>query len=169
VLEFSRSEQMKKPIAVALAALLVGALAYWWYQEETRPRRLSLAVLHEFNEALLSGKSSAILSKIVMPASVSHLTTAEQSEFVLKAMHEEISSDGLASLRKTATFGPLKSIFPEEASTWAKNAGVSPDDCVAFKAEQDGLRTEVVLVKKGDSYLVVRCNNVKQLAARVKA
>ena len=38
------------------------------------------------------------------------------------------------------------------------------EDCVAFKMERAGIRAEVVLLREGETYRVVRCNNVKQMA-----
>ena len=37
--------------------------------------------------------------------------------------------------------------------------------CVAFRLEQDNIRAEVILVREGNTHRVVRCNNVKQMAA----
>jgi len=78
-------------------------------------------------------------------------------------------------LKRDGAFGPLANLFPAEAETWAKQAGVKPEDCVAFKLERNGLRAEVVLVRTPDSplvprpsslpgYRILRCNNIKQLA-----
>ena len=61
-------------------------------------------------------------------------------------------------------FGGLSDVFPIEAAGWAEQAGVKPADCLGFKLERNGIRAEVVLVREGASYRVVRCNNVKQMA-----
>jgi hypothetical protein len=90
---------------------------------------------------------------------------AEQTEFLTKALRDEISPEGLAVLRREGKFGALTDLFPQEAKTWAAQAGVKPEDCVAFRMERDNIRAEVVLVREGEVYRVVRCNNVKQLAA----
>ena len=65
-------------------------------------------------------------------------------------------------------------MFPAEAEGWARQAGVNPDDCVAFKLDRNGLRAEVVLLKPSTlgsqsstpepSHRIVRVNNVKQMA-----
>ena len=101
-----------------------------------------------------------------MPEALRSRTTSEQLEFIRKSLHDEISLEGFDVLKKHASYGPLKQLFPAEAAAWAKQAGVNPDDCVAFKLEQNGLKSEVVLVLENQSLKIVRCNNVKQLAAK---
>ena len=54
--------------------------------------------------------------------------------------------------------------FPGEGGKWAEAFGVDPSDCVAFRAEKNGLRAELVLVKTNGFTRILRCNNVKQLA-----
>lgn len=71
---------------------------------------------------------------------------------------------GLAVLQREGEFGTLSDLFPAEASTWAEQAGVKPEDCVAFKLDNNGSRSEVVLVRNNENFHIVRCNNVKQLA-----
>ena len=43
-------------------------------------------------------------------------------------------------------------------------AGVEVDNCVAFRMERGGIRAEVVLASAKNSYRVVRCDNVRQMA-----
>ena len=80
-----------------------------------------------------------------------------------KALRGEISDEGIQLIAQRGSFGPLAAIFPKEGEGWARQAGVKIADCSAFKFEAGGLRTEVVLAKQGESYRVVRCNNVTQL------
>ena len=102
-----------------------------------------------------------------MPEALRSRTAPEQLEFIRKSLQDEISLEGFDVLKKHATYGPLNQLFPAEAAAWAKQAGVNPDDCVAFKLEQNGLKSEVVLVLENQSLKIVRCNNVKQLAAKL--
>ena len=85
-------------------------------------------------------------------------------DFVRKALAEEVSQEGIKALQKDGQFGRLNEIFPGEAERWAEQAGVKVDDCVAFCAERNGIRAEAVLLMRGTSGMVVRINNVKQLA-----
>ena len=87
-------------------------------------------------------------------------------EFLRKALQGEISSEGIVALKKDGEFGPLSRVFPKEAAGWANQAGVKAEDCVAFKLERNGQRSEVVLWKQGITFLVLRCNNVGRLASR---
>lgn len=74
-------------------------------------------------------------------------TRAEQIEFISKALRDELSREGLVVLKKEGRFGSLNELFPAEADVWAVQAGVKPEDCVAFRMERNGLRAEVVLVR----------------------
>lgn len=136
----------------------------WWQQGETR--RTSLSTLRTFERALQTGHAENLLNLIATPAAISGRTPAEQTEFLTKALRDEISPEGLTILQRAGEFGPLAQLFPQESAAWAARAGVMPTDCVAFRLERDGLRAEVVLVREGEAFRVVRCNNVKQLAGK---
>ena len=166
---------MKRSIqvgAIAVIALAIGFLIWKWKQDE--PRRISIEAIQRLDTALRSADSTSLLEAIVLPAALQSRTSAEQVEFVRKALVDELSPEGLAVLRKKGRFGPLKELFPQEAQAWATQAGMEPEDCVAFKLERNGQRCEVVLAKpstlntppsaREGSYRIVRCNNVKQLA-----
>lgn len=176
------STKAKSLIALPVVALVVAAVC-WWVRDA--PRRQSLVSLTRLDTALHSANRAELLHLLVIPAAVQGRTAPEQSEFLAKALNDEISPEGLAVLRKHGDYGPLRKLFPAEAETWAKAAGVNPDQCVAFKLERKGLRAEVVLVKPSNlnpsprqseaaaagqpstseqSYRIVRVNNVKQLA-----
>jgi hypothetical protein len=80
----------------------------------------------------------------------------------------------LAALSQHGKFGPLKEITPAEAARWAQMTGVKVDDCVAFRLDQVGLRTEVVLLGESprnasniprSPLRIVRCNNVRVVTA----
>jgi len=159
---------------VLLAVALLGAALYWWWVQDA-PRRASLATLTRLDTALHSANRADLLDLIVIPAAIQGRTAPEQSEFLVKALNDEISPEGLAVLRKHGDYGPLRKLFPTEADTWAKQAGVKPEHCVAFKLERNNLRAEVVLLhllaapNRSDggsppSFRIVRVNNVKQLA-----
>lgn len=162
---------MKKRLEIGLVLLgiVIAFFAWRWRQDE--PRRLCLVSLQQLAASLHSGNSSALLDLIVQPAALRGRTPAEQTEFLTKALREEISAEGLAVLKRDGQFGSLTNVFPAEAETWTKQAGAKPEDCVAFKLERNGLRAEVVLTTDGrpatsgkrSSYRIVRCNNVKQM------
>ena len=102
-----------------------------------------------------------------MPVAIRSQTPAEQQEFIAKALQNEISPAGVLAMKHHAEFGLAKSVFPVESAAWCQQAGVNADDCVAFKMERAGIRAEVLLVREGQSYRVVRCNNVKQMAGGI--
>jgi hypothetical protein len=93
--------------------------------------------------------------------------------FIRKALRDEISPEGLVLLKKEGTFGPLTTVFPKEATNWAAQAGVKPEDCLAFRLDRtNSLRAEVVLARVPDSppatrasllpsFRILRCNDVK--------
>jgi len=147
----------------------------WFQWQRDTPRRNSFRAVQTFATALNSGDADALLQTVVLPAAVAGRTPAEQTEFLTKALRDEISPEGLAVLRREGQFGSLQELFPQEATAWATQAGVKLEDCVAFKLERNGLRAEVMLVKLSSiehpessiapGYRIVRCNNVKQMAA----
>ena len=165
------STKLKSLIALLVVASIAAAV-FWWVHDA--PRRDSLASLARLDSALHSSSRADLLDLIVIPAAVQGRTAPEQSEFLVKALNDEISPEGLAVLRKQGHYGPLRKLFPAEAETWARQAGVNPDECVAFKLERHGLRAEVVLLKPSTPnsqlstheapYRIVRINNVKQMA-----
>jgi hypothetical protein len=166
------STRLKTAVAVLSVALLGAAIYGWWLHDA--PRRASLASLGRLDAALRSGNRVDLLELLVLPAAIRNRTPSEQSEFLNKALHNEISAEGLAELRRSGAFGPLKNVFPTEAEAWARLAGVHPDDCVAYKLERNGVRAEVVLLTPSNfeskashgkaPYRIVRVNNVRQLA-----
>ena len=155
-------------IWLALLGLLAAGAGFCLWRIHDAPRRESLSCLTQVDAALQSGHRAALVDLVVVPAAMQNRTSSEQAEFLAKALTDETSPDGLAALRRHGTFGTLRELFPAEAEAWASQAGVEVENCVAFKLEQPGLRTEVVLVKPlfpGGRYRIVRLNNVKQLAA----
>lgn len=148
-----------------LLSLLAVAAVLWWKQGEIR--RTSLSTLLAFEQALQTGHSADLLNLIIAPAAISGRTTAERVEFLTKALRDEISPEGLAVLQRQGEFGSLEKLFPKEGAAWAAQAGVQPTNCVAFKLEREVARAEVVLLREGETYRIVRCNNVKQLAGNL--
>ncbi|MBE0543657.1 MAG: hypothetical protein IH623_20115 [Verrucomicrobia bacterium] len=165
------STKQQSLTALLVIALLVAVLSR---RMQDAPRRESLAALTRLEMALHSGSRVELAGLLVMPTAIRDHTAPEQSEFLAKALNDEISPEGLAVLKQQGDYGPLKKLFPAEAEAWATQAGVHPDDCVAFKLDRNGLRAEVVLDKPSilnsatttakPGYRIVRVNNVKQMA-----
>jgi hypothetical protein len=160
-----------------LALLIVAASVIWlWRWKQDEPRRTAIHALEDFTMALQSRNSDNLLRAVVLPAAIQGRTAPEQIEFHTKALQDEISAEGLAVLKREGQFGLLTNLFPAEAHAWTTQAGVKPEDCIAFKLERNGLRAEIVLVRDSllpstldprpstPDFRIVRCNNVKQLA-----
>lgn len=113
---------------------------------------------------LANNHGAELLDTILIPVAIQSRTQAEQEQFLAKALTDEISPAGVVALKRHAEFGPLKSIFPNEAPVWCSQAGVNVDDCVAFKMQRAGIQAEIVLVREGQNYRVVRCKDVRQMA-----
>ncbi len=152
-----------KRIFVGIVCVGVVCLCFWFKWQSDEPRRTSVKAFQQFTADFASG-DARILDRIVMPAGVRDRTSAEQFEFIRKSLQDEISPEGFEVLKKHASYGPLKLLFPSEAVAWTKQAGVKAEDCIAFRLERNGIRAEVVLVHEGEIFRVVRCNNVKQMA-----
>ena len=148
-------------------------------RSRSESRRIALIALQRLDSALGAHDTASILDAVKIPAALRDRTFTEQAEFISKALRDELSPEGLAVLRREGEFGALRELFPQEAEAWASQANVRAEDCVAFKAERNRLRVEVVLAKPsplapqlaagGTLYRIVRCNNVKQLAAVASA
>ena len=153
-----------RTIGVVALLALIGCFLWskWKYAE---PRRTSAQALQNLCRALNSNNPGSLLDAVVLPQALAGRTAAEEDEFLVKALRDEISPEGIAVLHKDGAFGPLTNLFPAEAMAWTTAAGVKPENCVAFKLERHGLRAEVVLVREAETFRVLRCNNVKQLAA----
>jgi hypothetical protein len=128
------------------------------------PRRFAIQTLGQLDTALRTGNSPDLLKLICTPAAIQGRTAPEQAQFLTKTLADEISPEGLTVLQREGSFGPLTNLFSAEAGKWAKQAGAKPEDCVAFKMERAGIRAEVVLLRAGQTFRIVRCNNVKQMA-----
>ena len=160
---------MKRLWGIFAAALVLATVFWAWRWKQDEPRRYSLASLERLDAALHSNSPSALLDTLVMPAALQGRTAAEQTEFLRKALNDEISPEGLAVLKKEGRFGALTNLFPAEGAAWAAQAGVKPEDCVAFRLDRTkGFRAEVVLARfqaPGSplpaTYRIVRCNNVR--------
>jgi len=161
---------MKKVVVAVLVAVVCAVLVWAGIyfariaRERRAPRESAIHAVEVFEEALRNPEAAEILDTVVMPLAQTGRTVQEQEDFLRKALRDEVSAAGLAVLKETGEFGNLNAIFPDEASKWAKVFGVKTNQCVAFHAERNGIRAEVVLYKEKGAYRLLRCNNVKQLA-----
>jgi hypothetical protein len=170
---------MKHSKRILIAALAAVVLSFGWRAwQQGAPKREALATVRELAAALSDPASAERALRLLgLPQAMRERTPSEQVEFIRKALQDEITDEGVSVLQRNGQFGPLKSLFPQQAEVWAAQAGAQPADCVAFKLEQDGVCAEVVLAKQPAlstppsalAYRIVRLNNVKQLAAPKEA
>src|SRR5258707_11420212 len=136
-----RAQGVKAWQKLGTVALLVLASCFLWHSwKQDEPRRNSLTALHDLHDALGSNNADSLLNAIVLPQALQSRTEPEQVEFLRKALQDEISSEGLAALKSKGKFGSLNQIFPREGEAWARQAVAKPEDCVAFKMEEAGIR-----------------------------
>ena len=164
---------MKAGRIIGLVALLLVIVAMVWLRwKEGGPRRLAIQTLGQLDTALRTGNSPDLLNLVCTPVAVQGRTTAEQTEFIGKALRDELSAEGVAKLKRDGRFGPLTNLFPVEAQVWATHAAVRADDCLAFRLDRTNApRVEVVLVRQTDTggpsaastnaFRILRCNNVR--------
>lgn len=155
---------------VCLRSLLLGAFVLaagvvWWRIGMTRSAAKNQArgVLEQINQALGLSNGKELLKSICVPLAVRGRTEMEQMEFVRKALADEVSAEGVQALARDGVFGPLGTVFSNEAARWAGQVGVSVSECVAFRMEKNGVVAEVAIATNGMPR-VIRCNNVKQMA-----
>jgi hypothetical protein len=148
-------------IFIIAAGLVAGVLFLLWQHGQNR--REAVQVVSKFADDLANHRETDLLKIVLSPAAIRNQTLEEQQEFLAKALTDEISLTGVEALKQHAEFGPARSVFPDEYSAWCQQAGVDAANCFAFKMERNGLRAEVILVKEGSAYRIIRCNNVKQM------
>jgi len=143
---------------------VVGAIALGCWKLGEGKRQSFRALAHLEQCLVAPGAAGALDKAVLVPLGRTEQTVWEREDFLRKALRDEISSEGIAAIKREGTFGPLREIFPAEAEKWGALFGVKPEDCFAMRMERKGLRAEVVVLAEGGVYRVLRCNNVKQMA-----
>ena len=110
---------------LVVTVLTVGGLLIFW--QHGQPRREATASISKFSANLSNPHGFELLDTILIPVAIQSRTPAEQEEFIVKALTDEISPAGVEALKRQAKFGSLKSIFPDESSAWSSQAGVNAD------------------------------------------
>lgn len=159
-----RTAFLRSSGTTCLAIALLGLGAFFRHQANA-PRDQALAALSQLNDALTGDDTSALIGLTAFPPSFATRATDDQARWVAGVLSDEVSNDGIAKLRRQARFGPLLEIFPAEAARWAEVANLPASECVAFRLERAGTRAEVVLHQSSSGFRVLRCNNVRQMAA----
>lgn len=134
-----------------------------WFRHRPADEWAALDAASAMVDAVVQGNGSGLVSRIALPPNLVSRTEQEQSDFLLRALRDEVSIEGLAVMRREAKFGRLADVFPEEAQTWASNARVRVEDSIAFRLEKNGLRAEIAIVTNPIPR-VIRINNVRQMA-----
>lgn len=153
-------------LVLLIVALLACAVLVWrspWFKRRPMAEWRALDVSAALVEAVAGGTGTGVTSLVVLPAGLADHSVQEKSDFILRALRDEVSVEGLAVMRREATFGSLAKVFPEDAQIWSSSSGVRADDCVAFRLEKNGIRAEIALVTN-PTYRVIRVNNVRQMA-----
>jgi hypothetical protein len=155
---------MGKKILFIILLIALFLMSWFYFRGADNPRQQAVTTLQHLNIALEDPNASRDLLNIVaLPSGIKDRTREEQNEFLRKALQDEVSTDGIKALKNNGTYGPLTTVFPAEAQTWASQAGVDKLSCVAFRMVKNGVTAEVVIATNG-APKVVRCNNVKQMA-----
>jgi hypothetical protein len=151
-------------VILLLAGAGIGGYLYWQKRGVDQPRQASIQALQRLGMALDGGPQSDLLNVVFLPPSMGGRTPEEHADFLRKALKDEVSPEGIAILGRTGRYGALTEVFPDEAQRWSELFGVKAADCVAFRAEKNGLRAEVVICTNGPMPKIMRVNNVRQLA-----
>ncbi len=151
----------KKTIAVLVLTLVVVGISYRYYKRSHSPRAEAIQVAKLLNQALETNDADILLELISLPPAYAGRTDAEKIEFLTKALRNEISEEGLRRLMKNGEFGALLDVFPETGNEWAGKAGVDAGDCVAFRLEGNGIRSELVICTNTTPNRIVRANNIR--------
>ena len=104
---------MKAWRSIGVVVLTVAAACFLWLKwKQDEPRRHSFNAVQSFAAALNSGDTAALLQTVVLPASASGRTSAEQTEFLTKAAFILGPKEGQKMVRQ---FGA--------AAVWVTNDG----------------------------------------------
>jgi hypothetical protein len=151
-------------LLIGVAGICYGLLVLERYRRN-EPRRNAIAVVSDLERALTSSDVLKSLPLLQLPPAALAKTPEELTQWLNDVMSDEISSAGLEELRRYARFGSLVELFPDEGRRWAESVHVSPEKCIAFRLERNGLRAEIVLYETRPGLRVIRCNNVRQMAS----
>jgi hypothetical protein len=113
-------------LAFALSAILIAALGFYRWKADA-PRREALSALQEFSLALNSNNSSDLLAKIALPQALQGRTEFEQLELLRKALHDEISDEGVAKLARPTSTG--QALLLKQMLSLIQRASLSPRGC----------------------------------------
>lgn len=97
-----------------LLPIIAGGAGLW--RKKGGPRRTSIQTLQRLDKTLKAGDASGLIDVVSFPATIRDRTPAEQTEFLTKALSDEISPEGLLVLQRDGAYGPLRNLFPTEAS-----------------------------------------------------
>jgi hypothetical protein len=87
--------------------VLLGTLLLWQRWRSGARRQESLHALTELQGALAKGHPERLLQLVVAPGALQTRTAAEQGEFLVKALADEVSPEGIAALRREGQFGSM--------------------------------------------------------------
>lgn len=128
-------------------------------------RARAISTAYQLNEAVRHQEGDGGNELLIAPPVFAERSHPEMILLMRDLLNSEISAEGLDILAEEGEFGPLKDLFPDQASAWLLPYGLSPDDCVAFKIQRGPLTAELVLHRQPDGgFKVLRANDIRQLA-----
>ncbi|MDB6005879.1 MAG: hypothetical protein JWR15_2866 [Prosthecobacter sp.] len=136
-----------------------------WFLVRRSQRNHAASAGNQLGETIQRRDLEGMRSLVQAPAFLNDRSQPERDLLTLNLLEGEVSPEGLAILTKDGDFGPLRSIFPSEAESWSKALAVNAEECVAFRLQKGGFTAELVLHRQADdTYRVLRCNDIRQLA-----
>jgi hypothetical protein len=131
--------------------------------QSSRMRAASAA--YQLSEAIHRQDGKNTRGFMVAPPVFADHSQVEKGLLTLELLNNEVSAEGLDILANEGEFGPLNTLFPDQASAWLQPYGLSSDACVAFRLKRGQLTAELVLHRQPNgSYKVIRANDIRQLA-----
>lgn len=141
--------------------VVASIIVVFFVREHQRPKREAIAVLQQLEQMVRADSTAQIERVIVVPEVVRDRSPSEKARLLREIFQNEVTTEGIESLRKVGTWGPLLDVFPDEAGRWTESTGIDPARCMALRNDGPDFRSEVVLVNDDNQLRVLRCNDVR--------
>ena len=159
-----RRASMRVGVTVFVIVIGVAAGSYYWLVTPPSIEKLATLGVLENLQTAIDFSTEDPSNWVLRPTVAEDKTPEEYQRWLREVLQEEISKEGLAVLAKDAQFGPLLSLFPDQAVAWTSPHSIPPEACLAYRMERAGITAEVVLAPHQGSFKIIRCNNIKQMA-----
>lgn len=107
---------VKTRVIATLVCLLIAVAAslFWAAWKRDEPRRKSIHALEQLQSSLSTSSPESLATEVLLPPALAERTVSEQTEFIRKALQDEMSPAGIVALKelrcsdRCAMYSPTK-------------------------------------------------------------